>query len=112
MQHSTRPRLVMAVGIVLLSALASMGTAHGGCVAKPPSDHVHAPGDPAWVGHTEDDLVRGLGEPSFTLSKPIGVTAGPDYEIDVYTVPQPSSPGCVDAYRHNQCGVITEIFCR
>ena len=97
--------------IVLFAAVAFTMQANAGCVDRPPSDHVHTPGDPAWIGHTEQDLVRGLGEPSFELTNPIGVT-GTAYEIDVYTEPQPSSPGCVDAYKHNPCGVITAYFCR
>ena len=33
-------------------------------------------------------------------------------EIDVYTAPQPASAGCIDAYKLNECGVITDYFCR
>jgi len=83
-----------------------------GCVLPAAAGHAHAPGDPAWVGHTEQELSEALGPPSFSLGKPMFVDDGRTYEIDVYTAPQPSSPGCIDAYVHNPCGEIYGYYCR
>jgi hypothetical protein len=83
-----------------------------GCVLPAAAGHAHAPGDPAWIGHTEQELAEALGPPSFSLGKPMFVDDGRTYEIDVYTSPQPSSPGCIDAYVHNPCGAIYGYYCR
>ena len=97
---------VLAVAIMLTPQ------SHAACVTPTPSDHGHAPGESAWVGHSEQDLAKALGPPSFSLGRPHMITVGSDYEIDVYAVPEPAREGCIDAYRHNLCGVITAVFCR
>ena len=71
-----------------------------------------AGGDTRWVGHTMQELHSALGAPSFSLGKPYHMVGGPDYRIDVYTAPQAASAVCIDAYKLNECGVITDYFCR
>ena len=95
-------------GIVLLASTSALGD----CMIQVADGHSYMPGDPNWVGHTEQELHAALGAPSFMLGKPYHMAGGPDYLIDVYTAPQPASPGCVDAYKINTCGVITGYFCR
>lgn len=82
------------------------------CHAPAAANHAHAPGDSAWIGHLEQDLVAALGPPTFRLGKPQFVAGGDDYVIDVYAEPQAARAGCIDAYRRNPCGVITAYECR
>ena len=112
MIHWAKPLFRTLRWAPLVSMLAIALPGHAGCLDPTVSDHAHPPGDPAWVGHTEKDLMAGLGSPSFRLGRPMMVTLGPDYEIDVYAAPAPARDGCADAYRLNACGVVTAVFCR
>jgi hypothetical protein len=82
------------------------------CHVPPPSDHTHPPGDRGWIGHSEKELVAALGPPAFRLGKPMHVSDGPAYVINVYADPQPTRAGCIDAYSRNPCGVVTGYNCR
>jgi hypothetical protein len=93
-------------------ALLLSTAALGDCSMKVADSHSYTAGDTQWVGHTLQELHAALGEPSFSLGKPYHMVGGPDYRIDVYTAPQPASAGCIDAYKLNECGVITDYFCR
>lgn len=106
-------RLVRLLGFAACAiALQAAASDLSDCVVPAAAPHGHGPGDGSWVGHTEQELHTWLGEPSFSLGKPYHMVGGPDYEIDVYTAPQPATEGCFDAYKHNTCGVITAYYCR
>lgn len=97
-----------ACGMALFLSTSALGD----CTIPVAAGQSYAPGDPRWVGQTMQTLHSALGGPSFSLGKPYRMIGGPDYRIDVYTAPQPASAGCVDAYKLNECGVITAYFCR
>ena len=59
--------------IVLFAAVAFTMQANAGCVDRPPSDHVHTPGDPAWIGHTEQDASMPTNTIHAELSRPTSV---------------------------------------
>jgi hypothetical protein len=102
--------LALACSLISLS-MAVVLPAMASCPILEASDHEHPPGDPAWIGHHQQDLVSVLGSASFSLGKTYWESGGPVYEIDVYTSPQPVSMGCVDAYKRNICGEILDYFC-
>ena len=95
-------------GLALLLSTAALGD----CTIQVADGHSYTAGDPQWVGHTMQELHTALGAPSFSLGKPYHMVGGPDYKIGVYTAPQPASAGCIDAYKLNECGMITDYFCR
>ncbi len=106
-------RFVRLLGFVACAIALQAGAASSSDCGVPVTTlHAHGPGDGGWVGHTEQELHASLGAPSFSLGKPYRMVGGPDYEIDVYTEPQPATAGCIDAYKHDTCGVITAYYCR
>ena len=107
----TRNRHLPSLGVCCIAMILSTSVL-GDCTIQVADGHSYAAGDTRWVGHTMQELHSALGTPSFSLGKPYHMVGGPDYRIDVYTAPQAASAVCIDAYKLNECGVITDYFCR